>query len=298
MSTSPAAPVVRSHERVRATNVFRLLLVVASLLSVATATSAITVADDQPAVPPLTATAAPTPDPGTSALVLPPVAAADSVPDNEGCVPGSTGCAPDSLVDAVEEAVTPSGGQSAANPSCRLDTQHRPQGTTGPAITDYLAPDAARVIRVRIEVEDGIAIDTGCFADTVARILNDSRGWGAEGALAFQPVSADDADFRLVLASPDTTDRLCFPLRTGGKYSCRNQRTVVLNVARWESGTEEYSENLEIYRQYLVNHEVGHFLGHEHVRCPGPGEPAPVMMQQTKGLGECLLNGWPTRDER
>jgi hypothetical protein len=167
----------------------------------------------------------------------------------------------------------------------------------------HLAPvvspgqDRGRVLRYQIEIEDGLAIDESCFASLIDSILNDSRGWGGDGSLSFQQVGSR-ADFRLILASPDTTDRLCYPLHTGGKYSCRSRSGVVLNLMRWEDGTEEYAGNLAAYREYLVNHEVGHLLGHGHVACPEPGETAPVMMQQTKGLDGCLLNGWPTADER
>lgn len=257
-------------------------------MGVASTASAVAVSPPQPADPPVSVI--------VPAVVASPVVVA--APAQENCAEPSTDCGDETSVEeAVPLAPMPEPVDS-LDPSCRLGNPHRPQGTTAPIATSYEAPEAPRVLQFRIEVEDGVAIDGDCFAETVAGILNDSRGWGENGSLAFQPVTNDDPDFRLILASPDMTDRLCYPLRTGGKYSCRNRSAVILNLARWESGTEEYAGNLEEYRQYLVNHEVGHLLGHGHARCPGPGEPAPVMMQQTKGLGECLLNGWPTRDER
>ena len=60
---------------------------------------------------------------------------------------------------------------------------------------------------------------------------------------------------------------------------------MVLNAKRWLLGADSYGSDLTNYRRYLVNYEFGHALGKHHVDCPGPGKLAPVMMQQTKGLG-------------
>ncbi|MFE4924295.1 DUF3152 domain-containing protein [Streptomyces sp. NPDC056661] len=40
----------------------------------------------------------------------------------------------------------------------------------------------------------------------------------------------------------------------------------------------------------IINHQVGHRIGHGHAGCPDTRRPAPVRMQQIKGLNSCLPN--------
>ncbi len=204
------------------------------------------------------------------------------------------------LADYCVEIPIRSAGVRAGNPdevrSCSTGDDHEPAGSLEVVAAPASAPSSGS-IRVRIEVEAGLQIDGECFADEVMSILRNPRGWQAIDDVVFEQTDGDRSDLRLILASPDRTDALCHPARTVGRFSCRKQDSVILNLMRWESGTDDYSDDLSSYRTYLVNHEVGHFLGRGHLRCPGPGELAPVMMQQTKGLGECEPNGWPTKDE-
>jgi hypothetical protein len=150
-----------------------------------------------------------------------------------------------------------------------------------------------------VEVEAGLPVNRRAFAATVQRILFDPRGWAAHDPLAFRRANAEPVDFRVALASPRTTDRLCAPLETAGRYSCHQDGRAVLNYRRWEHGAAAYEEDIERYRTYLVNHEVGHALGHSwHRACPHAGARAPVMMQQTMGVGECRAHPWPLPEER
>lgn len=144
-----------------------------------------------------------------------------------------------------------------------------------------------------VEVEGGLGIDTTPFVREVERVLADPRSWGAGGRRALQRVDRGDVVFRVALASPETTDRLCAPLRTNGRFSCANGERAVLNAGRWLTGADTYAGQLGLYREYLVNHEVGHTLGRGHEPCPGAGQPAPVMVQQTKSLYGCTQNTWP-----
>ena len=148
--------------------------------------------------------------------------------------------------------------------------------------------------RYLVEVEAGLDEDPAAVARSVDQILGDARGWSRRLGIALQRVDSGSVAFRVTLASPDTADRLCRPLRTGGIFSCFMRGRAVLNVARWRWGAKAYGDDLAGYRRYVVNHEVGHALGFGHRSCPGRGRPAPVMMQQTKGVGRCAANPWPT----
>jgi hypothetical protein len=150
--------------------------------------------------------------------------------------------------------------------------------------------------RFVVEVEDGVGVDGAAFAAAVEATLGDPRSWGGGGRMSFQRVDATAAgsyDFRVSLVSPGSMERYCPGVGTGGYTSCRYGERAVVNLARWETAVPHYEGDIATYRQYVVNHEVGHALGNGHEPCPGPGLPAPVMQQQTLRLDGCTRNAWP-----
>ncbi len=152
-------------------------------------------------------------------------------------------------------------------------------------------PGPVRRFKVKVELRTGF--DPQAFSDEVQDILYDPRGWGGGGHLGFKKVDSGPADLSIILATPDTVDRLCAPAPTRGRSSCFNVKRAVINLDRWVLGTPPYKNHLRQYRRYLINHEVGHGLGHGHRGCPTDGSPPPVMMQQTGGLQGCGRAWWP-----
>jgi Protein of unknown function (DUF3152) len=154
------------------------------------------------------------------------------------------------------------------------------------------------VLRYEVAVEDGLGVPVEQFADAVEAILSDTRSWTAAGTLRLQRV-AGEADFTVYLASPVVSEAMCREdgMETDQFTNCRlADGRVVINSARWLTGVPGYGAPLAEYRAYAVNHEVGHQLGYEHELCPAPGQPAPVMQQQTLGLEGCTPYGWPFRE--
>jgi hypothetical protein len=156
--------------------------------------------------------------------------------------------------------------------------------------------------RYRVAVEDGLGVDPAVFAAQVDAVLDNTRqGWSAAGLWSFQRVTSGPVAFTVYLASPDTTYHFCEHLigldireaAPGGVNCSNNGNTVVENIARWIDLTQYYKGQPDLYHALAINHEVGHSLHHGHVSCTGPGQPAPVMQQQIKGLHGCVPNGWP-----
>ena len=154
--------------------------------------------------------------------------------------------------------------------------------------------------RFIVEVHRAVNFSDCKFAAQVQQILYNDRSWGGNGRVAFKKVDDGAAAFRVTLARPYKVDQLCAPLNTNGRYSCFNGYRAVINSRRWKRGAASYrwSRFLAAYRRYLINHEVGHALGHPHRNCPRTGAPAPVMMQQTKGVEPCRRNPWPLTYEK
>jgi len=94
-------------------------------------------------------------------------------------------------------------------------------------------------------------------------------------------------------------------------YGVRSEPRVFINEARWVRGAVPFQGDIGSYRQYLINHEVGHALGYQHHEpCEKQDALAPVMMQQTFGTSNddaakfdpdwvkpdgktCRFNPWP-----
>ncbi|MFF0339313.1 DUF3152 domain-containing protein [Kribbella sp. NPDC004875] len=151
-----------------------------------------------------------------------------------------------------------------------------------------------RLMRFRIAIESGITgVDQAAFGRFVRATYGAGAGWASRGQWRFQQVGpGEPVDFTLMLVTPQTRDAICGA--APDRYtSCRIGDQVVLNVARWAHGVRGFGASLTTYRHYMINHETGHRLGRGHELCPGPGQPAPVMQQQTLGLHGCTAYAWP-----
>jgi hypothetical protein len=191
-------------------------------------------------------------------------------------------------------------GAPALTPTEPAATSYVEQGAGTVSVVDGISAvyGSGPLERFVVEVEDGIAVDGAQFAAAVEATLGDPRSWGAGGRLSFQRVGASQAaagayDFRVSLVSPGSMETYCPGVGTGGYTSCRYGERAVINLARWETAVPDYGGDIATYRHYVVNHEVGHALGNGHQECPGPGQLAPVMQQQTLGLEGCAKNAWP-----
>lgn len=214
--------------------------------------------------------------------------------------------APPAPTTAAGSPTASSRSKATTKPPASAKPTHKPEtaptsvpksgtGTFSVARANGSASGHGTIRRYKVEVEGGIDLSSTEAAHEIADILANPRGWTADGHDGFQLVSSGPADFVIKIATPDTVDKICGAagLLTHGEVNCDVGATVVVNLKRWMLGSPEFDGPISGYRALIINHEVGHRIGHHHEGCPGPGKPAPVMMQQIKGLHGCVANQWP-----
>jgi hypothetical protein len=145
-----------------------------------------------------------------------------------------------------------------------------------------------RTIKFRFTIDDDVKQYYSISNSTLIHLqvtayLNDPEGWG----IFFEPVMHGES-VHIRLCMPHVIKEKCgfdnlSCAELGGRY-------VFLSAKRWFHGAAASKLPLSEYRQYLVSHEIGHILGHDHKQCPCKGCKAPIMMQQTRGIGDCIPN--------
>ena len=169
-------------------------------------------------------------------------------------------------------------------------------------VADRVGEGEETVLRYAVEIEDTVDParfgGADAFAGMIDATLADERGWIYDSRFAFEHVSRDEEpDLIFQLVSTNTAHEQCgydIPLETSCSISDRigNDPTrVLINEARWVRGALTFEGDLGGYRQYLINHEVGHAIGYAaHEACSGDGAVAPIMMQQTLSLDNSELH--------
>ncbi|MEV0030897.1 DUF3152 domain-containing protein [Nocardia sp. NPDC050793] len=140
-----------------------------------------------------------------------------------------------------------------------------------------------------VEIEDGV--DTSGFGgdESVAKMIDSTlanpKSWAHDKKFAFRRTDQGKPDFRISLTSRQTARKSCgFDIPIDSSCFNAGLDRVVLSEVRWVRGALAFEGDIGSYRQYQINHEVGHAIGyHQHQPCETEGGLAPIMMQQTFG---------------
>ena len=200
-----------------------------------------------------------------------------------------------------------------------LDVPEEGEGTFTIASTEgQPSGGAASVKWIRVEYEDGLAMNGRALNEFVLSVLNDPRGWGAKGRYEFVPTTGAP-DIRIVIASPTTTAATCpephaaasigaeiegdatpTPAPTpdptaSAEVTCAARGLMMISQYDWAAGLETFGDDRTASRAFQVNHGVGHLLGDEDVACESGR--ALIMTDQRELPEECEPNPWPWPDE-
>lgn len=158
------------------------------------------------------------------------------------------------------------------------------------------APTGPRVVSYNISSRGTITADMDEFASVISATLNDPRGWTRLGVAFRQVDSGGDVTIYMGASSQITS----FSAACDANSGCTVGKAVVINQDRWQTVDQSWVKagaDQATYRQMMINHEIGHWLGLGHRPCSAANEPAPVMQLQLTNLQGCAPNAWPLSGE-
>jgi len=154
-------------------------------------------------------------------------------------------------------------------------------------------------------VDEDVNYSPVLFEKKIRKVLMNPKGWKKVANVKFEILPLEKfkkikskRKIPIRLSTNHTISEIC-GFDPKQPLSCCDTLTkeIWLNVGRWLNGAPASKLDLYKYRDYMINHEVGHALGRLHAECPCNGCPAPIMMQHTITIGECSPNNMPLLNE-
>lgn len=119
-------------------------------------------------------------------------------------------------------------------------------------------------------VLDQTGANKAALEERTAAVTSATGGWGLGGALAFEAAQKGcNVTVQLTRsAQMKAVDPAC-----DGQSTCQVGAVVAVNADRWAAAPSGWGGTLDSYREELLRHEVGHWLGFDHASCTSPVSP-------------------------
>jgi hypothetical protein len=137
-------------------------------------------------------------------------------------------------------------------------------------------------------VQSDSSVEGDILLSSASNALSDPQSWNLGGKLNFVN-SATNCNFTFWLAPASELGSLSS--RCSSQTTCQVGNILAINANDWLTVPTGWTEGLAAYRQELINHTVGQWLGFNHASCLAVSEtPMPILEAPTVVLDGCSPN--------